>query len=220
MYSYGFLNPFLPSDIEFIPLELPGRGRRFGEDLLRDKKAAVLDYVKQIRKRRNGQPFVVAGHSMGGFLGFEVALMLEDIEDAPNKLVVTGNAGPNIHRAYKRFDMEHEDFMQALKKIGGTPPEVLENEELLSMYVPILRADFEVVEKTYLAQSRKLKKVPIEAIMGTNEERADRIDNWQNHTELSFTGQLWSGNHFFIHHHARKIATTLTDAILQKAKIE
>ena len=64
-YSFDFLKQHLDSRFEFIPLELPGRGRRTNENLLNNKEKAINDYLAQIKLIRNGEPYVIYGHSMG-----------------------------------------------------------------------------------------------------------------------------------------------------------
>ena len=149
-YSFDFLRSYIHKDIDFIPLEIPGRGKRFKENVLKDKKGAVQDYVNQIKSLRNDQPYLIYGHSMGATLGLSVVNEMQKKGDFPLQLIVSGNPGPGIKELevkQQRYLMNDSDFKKELRKLGGVPEEVLESEELYEFFGPIMRADFEVLEK-------------------------------------------------------------------------
>ncbi|MCH2195472.1 alpha/beta fold hydrolase [Kordia sp.] len=221
-YSFDFLKEYLSNSVECIPLELPGRGKRYGETLIRDKEAAIHDYCQQIRALRNKQPFVIYGHSMGATLGVSVANFMQKIGDPPSALIVTGNSGPgtllidnegNEMPQKTRYLMNAIDFKNELIELGGAPDEVLNNDEIYNFFDPILRADFEVLEKesTYTEEGILLH-VPIIALMGTEEKTSHQIDNWQRFTTEKLESNILDGNHFFIHNHTRAIANVIRNA--------
>ncbi|HAA11285.1 MAG TPA: thioesterase, partial [Cytophagales bacterium] len=183
--------------------------RRIREALLHDREAAVADYMSQIRKLRNGQPFVVYGHSMGASLGLRVVQELEKLGDGPQALVVTGTAGPGAYEPRNRYRMNDEDFKSELRKLGGAPEEVLSNAEMFEFFGRIMRADFEVVEKGPFPAAIDPVQCPIYALMGDAEESAQRIGNWQQMTQAKAHTRLLPGNHFFINEHANTLAQTL-----------
>lgn len=77
IYSFDFLRKYISQDVEFLPLELPGRGQRFKENLLKLKSDATEDYFQQIKAKRNGEPYVIYGHSMGASLALKVTNSME-----------------------------------------------------------------------------------------------------------------------------------------------
>lgn len=207
IYSFQFIRPYL-TDFEFIPVELPGRGKRAKEILIKDFDLATEDIYKEIMTKLESRPFLIYGHSMGARLALEVAALLEKSNKYADGIIVSGNAGPNVKDEKKRYLMEMEAFKAELKEIGGMPEEVLQSEELLSYFVPLLKADFEIVEKDYRRLALPVK-APIYAIMGTQEECVKQINNWENFTTSRFEYDLLEGNHFFIYNHAEKIATII-----------
>lgn len=210
-YSYNFLKDKLSEFFEFIPLELPGRGKRFQERLLTTKESAIQDYFNQIKSLRNDQPYLIYGHSMGATLGLSVTKCMENVNDAPLHLLVTGNAGPNIKGKDKtiRYLLNNIDFKEELRALGGVPEEVLINEELFDFFSPILRSDFEVLEKDNYHERGMVIQTPITAIMGDEEETMVDIDNWKKFTDGDFSSQLMKGNHFFIYNHEIELSNTL-----------
>ncbi|WP_166923742.1 thioesterase II family protein [Flavobacterium poyangense] len=217
-YSYDFLKKKLKAkDFSVYALELPGRGKRYNENLLLNKKEAIQDYVKQIKNLRNKEPYIIYGHSMGATLGFSVVREMEQEKDAPLQLIVTGNAGPGLKVFEEndtkikkdRYTLPDPEFKTVLRELGGIPEEVLENQELFDFFSPIIRADFQVLETGgFIEQNTKID-CPIHAIMGDSEKRAHRIDNWKKYTTANFKSQILPGNHFFIHDHPEEIASIL-----------
>ncbi len=212
-YSFDFLKKSIHSDIEFIPLELPGRGKRLQEKLIISKEDAINDYLKQIKVLRNDKPFLVFGHSMGATLGLSIVNKLEANGDSPEMLIVSGNAGPGIvEEKIKRYLLKDEEFKQMLIKLGGIPNEVLESEELYNFFSPILRADFEVLEKdTFLEEKIKIA-TPIFALMGSEEKTVNKIENWGNFTTGSLKCKILEGNHFFIYNYIEEIAALINNS--------
>ncbi|AXT56532.1 MULTISPECIES: thioesterase II family protein [Aquimarina] len=215
-YSFDFLKNHLDSDFDFIPLELPGRGKRNKESFLLEKTATINDYFKQIIKRRNDMPYLIYGHSMGATLGLSVTKKMEEIGDAPNTLIVSGNAGPGMYKdAVNRYLMEDLKFKEELKKLGGVPNEILDNDELYDFFSPIMRADFEVLEKNRYSEEGLLLSTNISAIMGEEEENVSQIENWSTFTKGHFDYEILSGNHFFIHNHETKLSQLIKQSYKQ-----
>lgn len=225
-YSYDFLRIFVDDEFEFIPLEIPGRGKRFNESLLSTKTAAIEDYTKQIKHLRNpNQPYLIFGHSMGATLGLYVAHEMEKINDIPLGLIVSGNPGPGIkdieetHKNNPRYLMNDSDFKAELESLGGVPDEILKDDEMYNFFAPIMRSDFEILEKesNYLDKQIKLK-TPIHALMGSDEERNEHILNWKNFTHATFEYTLLIGNHFFIFDHPEKLSTIIKNSCKRASK--
>ncbi|MGH1517883.1 thioesterase II family protein [Chryseobacterium sp. JK1] len=208
VYSFDFLKKYIKPNIEFIPLELPGRGKRFSEELLKNKKEAIKDYVIQIKALRNNKPYLIFGHSMGATLGLSVVEKMEKNGDQPEALIVSGNPGPGIQKEdnTKRYLLEDAEFKIVLKELGGIPDEVLENEELYEFFSPIIRADFEVLENDNFSEKEIRLNTSLYGLMGDEEETCDRLENWRNFTNADFQFKICKGNHFFINEHAQELA--------------
>ncbi|WP_459211964.1 thioesterase II family protein [Aquimarina rhabdastrellae] len=218
-YSYDFLRKKIGSyTFKTYALELPGRGKRFGEDLITDKIEAIEDYVSQICKLRNAEPYIIYGHSMGATLGLSVTKRMEEKGDAPVQLIVSGNAGPGakekdengkIIEKEKRYLLPDNDFQDVLRELGGVPEEVLTNEELYEFFNPIIRADFQILEEKEGIEEEMIIKTPIHAIMGDQEKTSDQIENWKQFTISSFKNNILPGHHFFIYNQTKEIVNII-----------
>jgi len=203
-YSFQFMAAYL-KDFEVISLELPGRGRRMGEDLLRDFDLAALDLYDQVVRQLNSPDFLIYGHSMGAYLGLRVSSMLEEAGRPPAYLFVSGNAGPGIREGKNRHMLEREEFIGELKRLGGIPKEFFEDNELFELFEPILRADFEIAERNDIKDEPAIA-APLFAMMGDQEENVEEIANWGRYTQSQYRYEILEGDHFFIHKHAGRVA--------------
>jgi external thioesterase TEII len=209
-YSFQFMNLLL-NKFDIIPLELPGRGKRMQEGLIKDFDLAAQDIYNQILgKLVPFGNFLIYGHSMGAYLTLRVTGMLEKINKFPMHIIVSGNPGPGLREDKRYYLLEKDKFIEALKEMGGLPMEIIENKELFDFFEPIIRADFEIVEKVPL-DSEKPVNVPIYAMMGSEEEKAKDISNWSNFTKAGFNFEVLKGDHFFIHKHSERIASIINE---------
>lgn len=225
-YSFEFLKNKSQNSFDFISLELPGRGKRFHERLLSNKKEAIQDYVKQIKALRNEQPYLIYGHSMGATLGLSVVKEMELLGDSPLTFIATGNAGPGVEKKtviddagqkIKNYLLDDKSFKEVLQKLGGIPEDVLLNDELYFLFSPIIRSDFSILENEELMEIGLRINTPIYALMGTQEESASEISNWQKYTSSRFDADTLDGGHFFIYNY-KEILIKLFNVLLIKKK--
>jgi len=209
VYSFNSITPLLKG-LEVIPLELPGRGRRIQQALLKDFDPAATDLYNQVVPKLNGAPFLIYGHSMGAYLGLRVTNMLERAGRPPGYLVVSGNPGPGVPRKRpgKRYLLGKAEFIEELRTLGGVPEEVFQDPELFGFFEPILRSDFQVAEAEGL-EGEPPVAAPLYALMGSEEENVDRLANWGRFTRSGFRSEVLEGNHFFIHKHPARMAEIL-----------
>lgn len=212
-YSFDFLKNDIQSNFECHALELPGRGKRNQESRLFKKADAVLDYVNQIKKlRNNNQPYVIYGHSMGATLGLSVVKKMEEHLDPPNILIVSGNPGPGFsYNDRERHSLSDSDLKEELRSLGGVPEEILEDEDLYNYFSPIMRSDFEILEKYKHSEIGLIINTPILAVMGAQEETVAGIANWKNFTSKKFDYKILPGNHFFIHRQVKTLAKIINE---------
>lgn len=208
-YSFQFMIPLL-KDFEVICLELPGRGKRINEPLVKDFDLAANDIFRQLQEKLTSSSFLIYGHSMGAYLALRVSKLLESIGKSPAYLVVSGNAGPGVSDEKRRYLLGKDEFIKELKSIGGIPDEVFEHEELFDFFEPVLRADFEIAETNHKV-NESVVNIPIYAMMGNEEEKVDNISNWARFSTVAFNYEILEGDHFFIHRYPERVATVIKD---------
>lgn len=221
-YSYRMYNTLAPAAIKFKTIEYSGRGSRLREGLQFDVHSIAEDIFQQISDLYQGYEFAIYGHSLGGLLGYLVTRLLwENKMTLPSHLFITGTTGPSsLSRGEKkRHLLSKEDFIQELKDLKGMPEEILQNEDLLEYYEPILRADFQASEN-YVHRERFALQLPITVITGTEEDmEPSDILLWQNETTETIEFKQLPGGHFFINDHPQKIVDIISDKLLHTKKV-
>lgn len=150
---------------------------------------------------RLDKPFAFFGHSMGALVSFELAQQLRRQHNLePACLFASGCFAPQISDPHPIHALPDAEFLEELQRLGGMPNEVLENDELLKLMLPTLRADCTVTE-TYAYTSGAPLGCPISALGGLQDALVSRADleAWREQTSASFTLRMLPGDHFFIH---------------------
>ncbi|GAA6624139.1 hypothetical protein NUACC26_099640 [Scytonema sp. NUACC26] len=86
-----------------------------------------------------------------------------------------------------------------LRQLNGTPKAVLENAELMEILLPIVRADFTVLE-TYVYSYEPPLDFPIATFGGLEDTQAnyEELEAWREQTNSAFSLDMLPGDHFFI----------------------
>jgi medium-chain acyl-[acyl-carrier-protein] hydrolase len=148
-----------------------------------------------------GKPFAFFGHSMGAVLGFELARLLRDQGlPQPVRLFVSAHRAPQLPDARPPLhDLPEPELVQALRRLKGTPEEILRHAELLELMLPLLRADFAVAE-TYTYVAAAPLRCPISAFGGDADAEVgcDQLAAWSAQTQDGFRLRMLPGDHFFL----------------------
>lgn len=190
----------LPNQIELCAVQLPGRANRLHEPAFTDM-SALLDALLVSLRDILDRPFVVYGHSLGALIGFEfVRYLRQQSNRHPLHLFVSGRRAPHLPSRMKSMaHLADDDFIAELRKLNGTPEEILQHPELVQMLVPLLRADFSLHE-TYTYTTQEPLDCPISAFGGLQDPRAyqNEIAEWEGYTKKDFTIRMFPGDHFFV----------------------
>lgn len=207
-----------------IPLELPGHGKRIQEPLLTGIHAMTSDIFEQIRPKsfnraqdRLHTPYAIYGHSLGALLAYLLTLRIVQEEfPPPLHLFVSGHQGPSIPEQVRDLHLlPRNEFLRRIRKYGGISPELAEKKELMDLFIPIMKTDFEAIS-TYKYTPAFRLNLPITVMFGSDEEisREDALA-WQEVTTRKIQVQEFSGKHFFIFEHSKTIARLIMHTLFQ-----
>jgi medium-chain acyl-[acyl-carrier-protein] hydrolase len=197
--AYRTWPALLPEQVELRAVVLPGRERRFIEPAM-PSVDALADLLVPALLPDLDPPYAIFGHSMGAMLGYEVARRLTDRLLPPVHLLVSGARAPHLPDPGPGHHLMPDTiFLEAIRGLGGTPPELTENEEFLQLMLPTLRADF-IAAETYLRSPSPALSCPITAFGGADDPLAgeEHIAAWAEHTTGRFRLRLLPGDHFFL----------------------
>jgi medium-chain acyl-[acyl-carrier-protein] hydrolase len=148
------------------------------------------------------RPFVFLGHSMGALVAFELACKLrEDGPYTPSHLFVSARRAPHFLPAGARLHKLPDcELMAELRRLNGTAPPILNDEHLMRLLLPIVRADFEVCETYTYDNSRRPLNCPITAFAGLDDPHLgpDEMEAWRDYSTSSFDLLKFPGDHFFL----------------------
>jgi len=209
----------LSSEVEVCPVQLPGRENRLRERPFTTLSRLVGVLVDVLTPQMQ-MPFVFFGHSVGALIGFELARLLRrQNRTGPLHLFVSARRAPQLPEpGPPMHQLPEAEFVDKLKDFNGIPQAVLREAELMRFFLPILRADFALLE-TYLYVDDHPLDCPITVFGGLHDVKATReeLTAWHYQTKGEFRIQLFSGGHFYLHNAQgqllRAIACDLTQLL-------
>ena len=191
---------YLPSEIEVCAVQYAGRGSRLAEPLGEDIVEVMNEFYQDLQPFLK-KPFAFFGHSMGALVGYEFARRLQREQQlGPSQLFVSGCSAPHVRMFDElTYNLPQPEFLAELRRLQGTPEEVLDNAELMKLMMPIIRADFKA-SQTYKYDPGPPLECPIRAFGGLKDEMVPReeLEAWSEHTHGSFRAQMLPGDHFFL----------------------
>jgi medium-chain acyl-[acyl-carrier-protein] hydrolase len=191
----------LPSEIEVWAIQLPGRDGRLREPIPADIQTlagALADGLGPLMDR----PFACFGHSMGALLAFEFARELRRRRQiGPTHLFASARRAPQLPRNETPLHaLPEQQFIEILRqRYNGIPAAILAEPELLQLFMPMLRADFKMIE-LYQYRAEAPLDCPITAFGGAQDSLAlpDDLAAWQAQSSGAFRMQLFPGGHFYL----------------------
>ena len=207
----------LPAWLNVRPVELPGRGARLGEPLLTDMQVLARQLASEQRLAAS-QPYALLGHSLGALLAFELAHELQALGcPPPVALFACGTAAPTRREDYDggkwREPKSDEVLIDELRTLQGTPEEVLANQELMSLTLPVLRADFLLCGR-YVYRQRPPLRCPVHVLGGEDDKASEeQLLAWRQESVGDFSLEIFPGGHFFIHEHEERVLGVLSAAL-------
>lgn len=199
----AFFHPWrqaLLPDIDVCPVILPGREARLKETPY-TRVEQVLDPLLDALIPYLDRPFALFGHSMGTVVAYETARRLEARGGpAPLALFASGRRAPQLPaRRPPLHRLRGEAFLTAVSTLGGVPDQVLRQPQVFDLFLPALRADFELNE-VYAQPPGPRLRCPVSALTGDADPEVDldEVAAWRAVTTGGFTLRVFRGDHFYL----------------------
>ncbi|PYC77215.1 putative thioesterase [Streptomyces tateyamensis] len=208
----------LPADLDLWAVQLPGREARFAEPLLTDYQQAVDQLAVALRPYLD-RPYAFFGHSMGALLAHGVAVAGRQHGDrAPERVLFSGCPGPGSPARPDRSALTDAELVAELRRMGGTPEEVLAEPDLLELLLPILRADFAVVSSARRPEG-PLLDCPVTMLGGTEDTvTVEELERWRTVSTGPGSLHVFPGGHFYLTgDSAPEVLATIADELAHGA---
>lgn len=211
----------LPPEIELLAVQLPGREARLREPPLL-RMTTIVSRLATALTPLLDRPFAVFGHSMGAMIAFELARELRWREQPlPSRLFLSGRQAPNRHQAetpIHRLD-DAALIREVTRRYGGVPAALLADSELLKMFLPAIRADFEVIE-TYRFVPEAPLACPFAIFAGRDDPqtRAENVAGWSALTSIGTVRRDFPGGHFYLSDVREAVVSAVVDDLRRAGK--
>jgi medium-chain acyl-[acyl-carrier-protein] hydrolase len=208
---------YLDPNIELIPVELAGRGRRIHEGLYKDVSEVTEDVFKLIKEKIVESPYALFGHSLGSMISYELAQKIRSLcLPEPVHIFFSGRSAPHSKRNDRKIYhlMNDENFKKEIIQLGGTPSEFFEHPELMELFIPFLKNDFRLAEMEMHDTTIRPFNRSITVFLGKDDDLTpEQIDGWKKHTNQVCNVHYFNGGHFFLHHETEQIVKAINKAL-------
>jgi surfactin synthase thioesterase subunit len=179
--------------VEFLPVELPGRISRFGEAMPRTFAELAAVMIGGLAPYLD-VPYAFFGHCWSALAAYEATTQLERSSlPGPARLFVSSQVAPQdgpVSRMLAMDDTELAVELAAMIRDQGQEP----HQELVAVYVRVLRADVEV-SRHYVVPQPVRSICPVTAIGWSDdaEVRPAEMNGWAACGDTEF--QVFPGRH-------------------------
>lgn len=199
---------------EILPVEIPGRGIRFAEELCDNMEDLIDDLYSRLEQSFIAEEYMLYGHSMGSWIVYYLMhrIVKEGIR-LPSHLYLSGKEAPHIVKnELPVHKLSKSEFIEKIFSLGGTPVEFFRNEEMLDVFVPILRNDYKLIETCIYQEPEKPFDCGITIFNGTEDDLDEEdIRGWSRYTTKGFDVYYFEGGHFFIHDYAKEMLNCINN---------
>lgn len=187
----------LPSTVELVVAQYPGREVRIAEPCLGDLHR-MADHAAAALGAAGDLPLALFGHSMGALLAFEVALRIES-HAALRRVFISGRPPPQHVRKQSKHLLDDDTLCAEIGRLGGTHSSLLHRRELRDILLPALRADLRAVDEHVADQVARLH-APLSVFIGDADPDVTAVQaaDWRVHTGGAFELAVFSGGHFYL----------------------
>ncbi|MDY4298103.1 MULTISPECIES: alpha/beta fold hydrolase [unclassified Xanthomonas] len=186
--------------LELVPMQLPGREKRFLEPAHEDLHAAADELSAHLLADNDDQPALLFGHSLGAVLAFELARRLEASARFPLLgAVVSGSPDPWSPRAERASDQRDDDaFIADVSRFSDYRHEALDDPMMRELLLPTLRADVRMHEE-YRPRSGAGLGVPLMTVRGAHDAlvSAAQVAGWSRASSAQCTHRELPGGHMY-----------------------
>lgn len=211
---------FLHDSIILRPVELAGRGHRFGTPFYESIDETICDLYSLLRDDLLESPYAFFGHSMGNLIAYELYHKIKEMDNSRSvHIFFSGRRAPHLKlENCINSSMPFEQLKNQLIEMGGTPAEFFEYEELVDAYIPVLRADLKVVEQyKHIFRDEKID-CDISFLYGKDDDMNEEdISEWHKHTSKDCKGYSFEGGHFFIHNYYKEVCNIINNQLSMKS---
>ncbi|MGV9282804.1 thioesterase II family protein [Streptomyces sp. NPDC003730] len=218
--SFAGLARALAPDIEVLGVQYPGRQDRHREQPVEEigrMAEAVGEELGTLLA--DGRPCAFLGHSIGALVAFEAAQWLRGARSSKDltHLFASGRAAPSAGPRPGDLLSRDDELLTELHRLGGVGEEILNDPEMISMIMPVVRADYRALASYRMTPGASLD-CPVTVLTG----EADPIVSpreaarWEELTSAGSRLHVFPGGHFYLQDQVPRVAAVVREALLAR----
>jgi len=218
--AYSAWAELLPDNVELVAIQPPGRANRLGEALLtsvHDMADGVADAIGPWLDR----PYMIYGHSLGSIVSFELLHSLRARGlPLPFRYFCGARRAPHVPpRIAPIHNYPLEEFKAELRTLNGTPEIILNNADLMDIFVPILRTDFKAAYNYRREPAIKLE-CEVSVFNGAQDDKVLEEDmlGWQAHFARKVDFRTFPGGHFFMDENRSAVLDVICASVRRRSE--
>lgn len=209
---------FFPKDIEIVPIELAGRGKRIYEPLYETLDEAAEDVAASIFEQvQDDLPYAIYGHSLGSLIAYESYYKLKNkTHHLPCHMFFSGRRAPQvIDEKTEYYKLPDTEFIDIVAEYGDDVIKVMCNDELREVFLPILRSDFKIAETYEWKEKLEGISCDITVINGTQDASVlpYNMEDWEYCCSKSTNVLKMQGDHFFLFAQIMQISNLVSNIL-------
>lgn len=203
-------------NIKFFVAQYPGRENRFSEKAISNIEELVKALFEDLKMTFDfNSPYYFFGHSMGTKIAYELALKIkENGLPNPNGIIISAGRAPCYKEPNPIYHLDDAGFIEGLRRYDGTPNEILDNKDLIGIFLPTLRADF-IVDEDYQDKEGEKLNSKILGLMGDIDEEmeVEELLKWQDYTTKEFSYKYIEGKHMFVNTSPKSVINAIKEFV-------
>ncbi|WP_326786393.1 thioesterase II family protein [Streptomyces sp. NBC_00151] len=212
----GFFRPWIGhnSDLRIVPVEFPGRGKRFTEPECTDMDSLLEVIVPELLETVvDADRVAVFGHCFGAIVGYKAAqAMARRSPDLDLTLVASGSTGPGVPGESRITGLPDDEFVARVQRISGYRHPSLDEPELRELVLPPLRTDV-AMHESHAFDTSELLTVPVLAVRGSHDDMVSAEDagTWRTMATGRFRLAEIEGGHMYLVDHWKALLQLVAD---------
>ena len=206
----------LPAEIELHAVQLPGRETRWREAPYK-QFPPLIEALSEALRPHLDKPFAFFGHSLGALISFETARHLRrQYGREPAYMFISARRSPQLPEPGPALHALPDPafIAQMQQRYNGIPQVILQDREMMQLFLPIIRADMELLEGYRYVDDQPFS-CPLSAFGGWEDNHAPEAEllAWRNQTVNSFTLKMFPGGHFYLQTARSELLLALTQKL-------
>lgn len=203
--------------IEPVPIEFSGRGSRYNEEPYTDLMDAVEDIFGIFKELADGENYVLAGHSMGATLIYELYYkILGEHLKLPVHMFFSGSKPPYTRKKSEIIHTLDDDlFLNEIRKYGGLSDEIFNIDKFSKIFTPLLKADYRLIENYKATKKKRKIECPISIMYGDEDLTYEEVNGWENLACKCYF-EAFHGGHFYMNFNPAVFASYINRRIREE----